>query len=74
MCRCMKPGVKNFVLDCEVVAYDREKNRILPFQVGFKLFFGFSSGCTYAEEISIYLSIYFAATPNYILDEVRFFM
>lgn len=32
-CRCVKPGVKTFVLDCEVVAYDREKNKILPFQV-----------------------------------------
>lgn len=59
MCRCMKPGVKNFVLDCEVVAYDREKNRILPFQVGFKLFFVLSSGCMYAEEILSAKQLYF---------------
>lgn len=32
-CRCMKTGTETYVLDCEVVAYDREKNKILPFQV-----------------------------------------
>ncbi|KAJ3682261.1 hypothetical protein LUZ60_014834 [Juncus effusus] len=31
--RFKKDDVKSFVLDCEIVAYDREKNRILPFQV-----------------------------------------
>ncbi|MQL81886.1 hypothetical protein Taro_014338 [Colocasia esculenta] len=30
--RCKKSSVKSFVLDCEVVAYDREKQKILPFQ------------------------------------------
>ena len=59
MCRCMKPGVKSFVLDCEVVAYDRETNRILPFQVGFKLFVVLSSGCTCAEEILSENQLYF---------------
>lgn len=36
-CRCVKPGVKTYVIDCEVVAYDREKDKILPFQVGLTL-------------------------------------
>ncbi|XP_057866255.1 DNA ligase 1 isoform X2 [Cryptomeria japonica] len=30
---CKKPSVTSFVLDCEVVAFDREKHKILPFQV-----------------------------------------
>lgn len=33
MIKYKKPDVKSFVLDCEIVAYDREADRILPFQV-----------------------------------------
>ncbi|KAF0382843.1 ATP-dependent DNA ligase [Gigaspora margarita] len=29
----VKPGTKNFVLDCEIVAWDPEKNCLLPFQI-----------------------------------------
>ncbi|XP_074272257.1 DNA ligase 1-like [Silene latifolia] len=31
--RFKKSPVKSFVLDCEIVAYDREKQKILPFQI-----------------------------------------
>ncbi|KAJ0083209.1 hypothetical protein Patl1_30576 [Pistacia atlantica] len=31
--RLKKSSVKSFVLDCELVAYDREKQKILPFQI-----------------------------------------
>ncbi|XP_043706255.1 DNA ligase 1 [Telopea speciosissima] len=31
--RVKKSSVKSFVLDCEVVAYDREKQKIQPFQI-----------------------------------------
>ncbi|XP_050367717.1 DNA ligase 1-like [Argentina anserina] len=31
--RLKKSSVKSFVLDCELVAYDRQNNKILPFQV-----------------------------------------
>ncbi|KAL2651262.1 hypothetical protein R1flu_019390 [Riccia fluitans] len=33
MPRFKKPDVSSFVIDCEVVAYDPEKEKILPFQV-----------------------------------------
>ena len=29
----MEAGVESFILDCEVVAYDRVNNKILPFQI-----------------------------------------
>ncbi|XP_058199958.1 DNA ligase 1 [Rhododendron vialii] len=31
--RLKKSSVTSFVLDCEIVAYDREKKRIMPFQI-----------------------------------------
>jgi DNA ligase-1 len=31
--RLKKPSVTSFVLDCELVGYDREKKKILPFQI-----------------------------------------
>ncbi|KAG8371261.1 hypothetical protein BUALT_Bualt13G0069200 [Buddleja alternifolia] len=31
--RLKKSSVRSFVLDCELVAYDREKQKILPFQI-----------------------------------------
>ena len=33
MKRYMKPNVKSVVIDCEAVAFDRESNKIMPFQI-----------------------------------------
>eukprot|EP00879_Flechtneria_rotunda_P032951 GHRR01036451.1.p1 GENE.GHRR01036451.1~~GHRR01036451.1.p1 ORF type:complete len:117 (-),score=34.59 GHRR01036451.1:371-721(-) len=35
---CLAPGTDSIVIDGEAVAWDPEKNKILPFQVGYYLY------------------------------------